>query len=67
MVTVKVEGRQLVAPVTAVITTAEGVSLRIDDERRPEFWLSVFIPADTLALVAQLVADGTEHHEEAQS
>lgn len=66
MFRVHVSGRLLIDPTTQITTRATGLVLRIDDDARPEFWLTVSIDADTLANLAALVAAGTDHSQEAQ-
>lgn len=45
---IQVEGRRWRSPVVEWFADDEGVRLRIDDERSPELWMSVGIPAAIL-------------------
>lgn len=45
---IQVEGRRWHSPVVEWFADDEGVRIRIDDERSPELWMSVGIPAAIL-------------------
>lgn len=44
----QVKGRDLQEPVASIGFTGRGVLLRIDDNRRPEFWLAIELSTDEL-------------------
>jgi len=45
---VVVAGRGLRAPVLDVVNGGAGVTLRVDDDEQPEFWLEIKVPTDVL-------------------
>lgn len=43
-----ITGRGVKSPTLEIASDASGVTLRVDDDERPEFWLSVWISREQL-------------------
>ena len=57
----RVEGRNLRRPVTRLVATGSGVTVRIDDDADPMFWLNIHLTrADLDRLVGMLDAAGAD-------
>lgn len=46
----RVDGRLLKRPVCQLIPTADGLTVRVDDDANPEFWCEVKITAGELCI-----------------
>src|SRR5690349_10556834 len=46
----RVNGRLIRQPVCSLIPTADGLTVRVDDDANPEFWCEVFITAGELCV-----------------